>query len=690
MSSAVQGKALLEIENKRAWQLSRERTWELLGITAIIIFAAWLRFSNLDSLGYVNHYYTAGVKSMLQSWHNFFYVAAEPGGSVSIDKPPVGLWLQAISAYFLGVNGFSVLLPQLLAGILSVIVLYYLVRRSFGVIPGLIAALVLAISPIVVATDRNNTMDSSLILMLLLAAWAFIKATETSKLRYLLVGVALVGIGFNIKMLQAYLSLPAFYAMYFLGSQEKMWAKVGKLVMATVLLLTVSLSWAVTVDLTPADRRPYVGSSSDNSELNLILGYNGVNRLLGMFGRRGNNPPSGFVRPPDQGQLPQGNGSFPPDDGNGNRPPLNDGQANNGNRGPGGFNIGTPGALRLFIPPLSKETSWLLPFGIISLVLLTVGPRWQWPITSKHQALVLWGGWLITCAVFFSIAGFFHEYYLSMMAPPLAALVGIGIYQLWQSGTVRPWLAAGVLSTAAIITLVFQMYTAANFVENIWWLSGTIAFLVIGLGTLIVAASKRKQSFGAALGFALVTASMLVTPGIWSVLTNLSASQNQSLPSAYSGGSIGPVTQADIRINEKLLEYLQANTEDNTYLMAVPSSMQGADYVLATGRPVLYLGGFNGQDDVASVEDLTQMIIDGELRYIYWSENDRGPQMKSDLSSWVTSACTAVGGFETATQNFGAPDGTMPGANHPAPQNTNRFGPGNMQMTLFDCVNLRE
>src|SRR5512141_478878 len=156
MSTVTQNKTPLKSRERLSLPISRERILELAGIAAILLLAAWLRFTNLDSLGYVNHYYTAGVKSMLQSWHNFFYVAAEPGGSVTIDKPPVGLWLQVLSAYFLGVNGFAVLLPQLLAGMISVAVLYHLVRRKFGVMPGMLAALALAITPIVVATDRNN------------------------------------------------------------------------------------------------------------------------------------------------------------------------------------------------------------------------------------------------------------------------------------------------------------------------------------------------------------------------------------------------------------------------------------------------------------------------------------------------------------------------------------------------------
>lgn len=717
MSSLLHEKSTLENKQKLALPISHVRVWEFLGIAIVGVIAAWLRFSNLDSLGYVNHYYTAGIESMLKSWHNFFFVAAEPGGSVSLDKPPLGFWLQAISAYFLGVNGFSVLLPQLIAGVISVVVLYHLVRRSFGVVPGLVAALALAITPVVVATDRNNTIDSTLILTLLLAAWAFIKATETGKLRHLLLGAALVGIGFNIKMLEAYLPLPAFYALYFFGSREKIGPKAGKLVLASALLAVISFSWVTIVDLTPATQRPYVGSSSDNSETNLILVYNGVDRLMGMFGRGRNNRPGGFTRPAGQGPLPQPDGpfangqdgsnnnpffqrrfngnNFPPPGGfvgpNGNRTPFNNFRGPAGNGGGGGFNIGRAGPLRLFIPPLSKETSWLLPFGIISMLLLAVS-RWHWPFTPKHQALVLWGGWLITCAVFFSIAGFFHEYYLSMMAPPLAALVAIGIGQLWDLAGERRWLTISILGVSATITLAFQSYTAATFIQtatssfvrNMGWLPLAIGLFAIGLVLLVLPVIRQSSRF--VLGFALVSAAIFVTPGAWSVLTNLSASQNQSLPSAYSGGRIGPVEQRGLRIDQALLNYLQDNTKNTKYLMAVPSSMQGADYVLATGRPVLYMGGFMGQDKVVSAEDLKRLIINGELRYIYW--NAVGMGAKSEITSWVTSSCTPVKGFDVSTQNAGAPDGTLPNSNP-----NNRFAstlgrfPGDMLVSLYDCAN---
>jgi 4-amino-4-deoxy-L-arabinose transferase-like glycosyltransferase len=601
------------------------------------------------------------------------------------------LWLQALSAYFLGVSGFSVLLPELLAGTISVVLLYHLVRRSSGVLPGLLAALTLALTPIVIATDRNNTMDSTLILTLLLATWAFVKATETKKMRFLLLGAILVGIGFNIKMLQAYLPLPAFYGLYFLGSHETFWRKTGKLALTTALLLTISLSWAVIVDLTPEDQRPYVGSSTNNSELDLIVGYNGAQRLLGMFGRDGSNQPPQLAGAQNDGQLVPGvvlNGnSVPPNAGDGNRPPFppsGDAMPPNGNPG-GGMDIGQPGVLRLFIAPLNKEISWLLPFGLISVILLAAGSHWKWPITSKHRPLVLWGLWLITCVVFFSIAGFFHQYYLSMLGAPLAALVALGIGELWTLSKVKPILGVSILGISAVVTTAFQICTAVSFMQSIWWLPFILAVCALSLVVFGVYFGRKQKGGLLQSGFGLLIVGMLLTPGIWSVYTTLSATQNQSLPSSYSGEEIGPVAQRDLRIDQSLLDYLQSNTADMKYLMAVPSSMQGADYVLATGRPVLYVGGFNGQDQVVTAQDLAQLVSSGELRYVYWSEDGRGGDSNSEISTWVASSCAAVEGFETSIQNARAPDGTTIDPANSVPSDFG--GPQvNMRATLYDCA----
>src|ERR1700730_11212655 len=234
----------------------------------ILLISIVMNFYALGKNGF-GSYYPAAIRSMLDSWHNFLFVAYDPGGFVSIDKPPVGFWLDAASAKLFGFNSVSILLPSALAGVLSVVLLYYLVRRHFGVGAGLLAALALALSPISILTNRNITIDSTLALTLLVGAWAVLRAAETGKLRWLLLTAVIVGIGFNIKMLEAYLVVPAFGLLYLLAAPKSIWKRVGHLALAGVVLLVVSFSWVAAVDLTPASQRPYVGSTQDNSELNL-------------------------------------------------------------------------------------------------------------------------------------------------------------------------------------------------------------------------------------------------------------------------------------------------------------------------------------------------------------------------------------------------------------------------------------
>jgi len=261
--------------------------WYRLALGAVLALAAALNLWALDREGYANGYYAAAVKSMLLSWHNFFFVSFDPGGFVTIDKPPLGFWIETASAKLFGFSGVSLLLPEALAGVLSVAVLYRLVARAWGRGAGLLAALFLAVTPVSVVTSRNNTIDSLLVLTVLLGAWAATKSAETGRLRWLLACAALVGLGFNIKMLQAYLVVPAFGLVYLSSAPGRLRRRIGHLALAVVALLTVSLSWAVAVDLTPATLRPYVGSSGTNSELNLALGYNGLSRLLGGSGTPG-------------------------------------------------------------------------------------------------------------------------------------------------------------------------------------------------------------------------------------------------------------------------------------------------------------------------------------------------------------------------------------------------------------------
>ncbi len=686
-------------------------------VIAIMAFSLGLHLYNIESIGDANAYYTAAVKSMLQSWSNFFFVAAEPGGSVTVDKPPLGLWIEAVFAYFLGVSGFSVSLPNILTGVFGIPLLYAMVKKYMGELAGLVAAFVMAITPVFVATNRNNTMDGLLVFFLLLAAWAFIKATETGKLTWLLLGAFIVGLGFNIKMMQAFLPLPAFYALYFFGSQAGWLRKIFNLGLATVLLVAVSLSWAVVVDLTPADSRPYIGSSGDNTVMGLIFGHNGTARLGNSGGGPdGQTPPSAPMagQPPMQGIPPQqGTRQGPPQQAldacasstqgdtcsftqpNGNTingscitpPDMNvlacapvgmipqsplgqNGQAPvGGPNGQGGGTpfsqeAGTPGVFRFFTQPLSKQMSWLLPFALISVLLALFGSRVKLPVESGiHKSLILWGGWLLTCVVFFSmISGIFHSYYAIMLAPALGAMVGIGFAQLWSWGRDRNW-AGILLILAAAVTLGFQSFAMTQYGESLWWMLPAGILFTVGISSMVARSGKR-------FAFAAILSSMLVIPMYWTVMT-VASNPNINLPTAYSGQQNGfdDANRARIQdggpgsnVNQELLAYLEANTQGVKYLAAVPSSQSGASLVIATGRPVLYMGGFGGQDEVVTAEDLSAMVANGELRYVMYG-GDRGG--KADIANWLSASCSVVPEFSNTTAN--------------------NQGPGNQATTLYMC-----
>src|SRR5579884_2716908 len=341
------------------------RLWSRVALGAILLLSIFMDFFLLGQNGYGNFYYAAGVRSMLDSWHNFFFISFDPGGFVSIDKPPLGFWLQALSAKLFGFTPFSLFLPQAISGVLAVALLYYLVRRHFGEIAGLTAALVLAVTPISVLTNRNNTIDGTLALVLLLAAWALIHAAETGRLRWLLLSSVFVGIGFNIKMAEAYLVLPALALTYLLCAPLKTQTRIWHLLVALGVMLVISLSWAIVVDLTPITQRPYVGSTPDNSALILALGYNGVGRL-----RIGGINSGGRVNALDivHETILQVTQSNP---------------------------------LRLFNITLGGQIAWLLPIALLGTVALIWQKRFNFQQDRLSLGLILWGGWLLTMAAFF-------------------------------------------------------------------------------------------------------------------------------------------------------------------------------------------------------------------------------------------------------------------------------------------------
>ncbi len=623
--------------------MGKQRAITTLGLTLAILLAAFLRFYRLGAYGVGNAYYAATVQSMLTSWHNFFFASFEPGGSVTVDKPPLGFWVQAASAYLFGVNGFALAFPQALAGVLSVSLLYAMVKCQFGAGAGLVAALALATMPVAVAVERNNTVDGLLSLVLLLAAWAFLRAVQYGRLRDLLSAVVLVGLGFNIKMLQAFMPLPAFYALYLFGALPSWWKRIAYLMAATVVLVGVSLSWAIVVDLTPTNERPFIGGSKDNTVMDLIVGYNTLTRLGLSRGQTPGPPP------------PPGGGTLGP-------PPPPPGAPNPAQE------VGQPGVRRLFIQPLVTEASWLLPFVLLGLLLILSQVGWRWPLSDKYLAVVLWGGWLLPEVVYFSFnRGLFHAHYLVMLGPPLSALVGATTWALGEIHRKRHWLGWMLLALLAGSTIAFQIVTlqrhqgyamwvvptsmkllrqgqrlAALLLMDVWWLAAiAIALLAFGLGTLALRV-RRAQAWvnKAALGIAIIAT--MVAPLLWSALTTFNTKPDGCLP--RSGRHIHHTNclsalPADQRW---MLSHLLANTKPGSYLVATLTAYDAALYILATQRPVLPLGGFTGEDSVVDIGKLAQMVQDGRVRFVL--EDRDLPWRKPEIAAWLNTNCQRQNG----------------------------------------------
>ncbi|RUT29573.1 phospholipid carrier-dependent glycosyltransferase [Paenibacillus zeisoli] len=747
----------------------------------IVLLAAFLNLYGIWNDQYANTYYTTAVASMLQNFHNFFYGSLDSAGSVTVDKPPVTFWIQTISAYIFGLHGWSVILPQALAGIGSVLLIYFLVRPTFGLASARIAALVMACMPVAVAVSRTNNIDSMLVFTLLLAAWLLFRGIRRNRIWNLLGAFAMVGVGFNMKMLQAYMVLPAFYLFYLLAVKASWKRKVSILAGCTAVLMVVSLSWAVTVDSISKDKRPYIGSSETNSVLELAFGYNGVSRLTGNQGGMGaGTPPGGSFNGENPGQTGMGNaggggssgmnqsGSAQASNGPSNgtqlnsdpsnnapsnsgaqsrsgqtnstqannnqsntalsannqapqagmnqddggrgwngqgMPPFGENGRNDGSRGMGSmFGTGTPGPLRLFQTELSGQASWLLPFVLFGLVALFAGIRRN-SITEKHKEALFWLAWLGPVMVFFSIAGFFHHYYLIMLAAPIAALVGAGWTAMWTSYRERSGWKSWLLPAAVIVTAAFQYYIvqAYNSTIGTGWSIAIATAGIVAAGVLVYIRRQEKswKHTAAVAGFLV----LMIGPVFWA-WTPLTYGLNSMIPQAgpgtssgmrgmgFPGGANGPfgdmtppgmnsgsgstgipaggdsannttpsdtspgsAAQNDSRsnagqggrgmgesqkVNTKLLAYLKKNNTGQEYLFATTNYGTAAPYMIDEDESVIIMGGFSGSDPVYTTAKLETLVKSSKVKYFLVGGGMGGRGGSSELTTWIKDHGTEI------------------------------------------------
>ncbi len=638
-----------------------------LALAAVLLLAAFLHFFQLEQEGYGNLYYAAAVRSQLGNWHNFFFNSFDPGGFVTVDKPPLGLWVQVGSAALLGFSGLGLLLPQAFSGLLSVLLLFHLVRRTFGPTAGLLAALALAVTPICVAANRNNTMDGLLVLVLLLAAWATLLAAEQGRLPWLLLSAFLVGVGFNIKMLQAYMVLPAFYLLYLLAPL-RFWKRLLHLALATVVLVAVSLSWAVAVDLTPEEERPYIGSSRSNAVMELIIGHNGMTRLFpgglrGLFGGgRPPQPPPGGA-PPAQPPAPRPSGwaplSPPTAPGGG---PLPGGPPSGGV--PFSHETGEPGWLRLFNRQLGGQTSWLLPLAGLGFLAAFWQAPMRRPLDRRHLALFLWALWLLPQVVFFSIANLFHRYYLEMLSPAIAALVGAGLAAMWEDFR-RPGWRGWLLPTALVATAMVEAGILADFPGWAWLIPLVVGLTLSAAVVLVVLRFLRHARLPAWTGLTAACGilALLIAPTVWALIPVLCGG-HAGLPYAgpdllaeprpRDGGIMQGRQGGDIPpFATPLADYLLAHRMDETFIVATVNANTAAPLILITGEPVMAMGGFSGGDPILNVEGLLTYIRNGEVRFFYLAPREN----RQAAFRWVVEHCRRVPEREWAGKGPGRPTG---------------------------------
>ncbi len=588
--------------------VARATRW--LPISGVLALAGFLYFTHLSQNGYANQYYSAAVISMTQSWKNFFFGSFDPAGFITVDKPPAAIWVQAASARLFGVNSWSLLLPQAMAGLFTVALLWDVVRRRFGELAGIVAAVVLATTPIVAATARVNLPDAPLVLVLVASAWTGLRATEQGSLRWCIATAALIGLAFNIKMLQAYLVLPAFLFTYFVCAPVGIRTRLLHLTAAMVVLVAVSGSWAAIVDVVPADSRPYVGGSTDNSVRDLIFGYNGFERITG------------------------DNSPFP-----GGRPPG----------GPGGFfglNFGgAPGWTRLFNAANAGQVAWLMPLALAGF-LAGIAACGLAPRTDPRRASVIyWGAWAAVHFVVFSKAeGIFHPYYTAALAPGLAALLGIAVvtFVAWARGpSVWFWAAPGLAMAA---TAALQIYLLRR--EPPWneWLEPTViggtaaALTAVILGGILVASGVRRASSVAAAGVLVGFVALFLSPLMWSVSVvdaQLTGVEPQAGPTAQAEG-----IPFDLPANHAIAVFLTEEQGEARFLMATFGASGAAPYIVETGEPVLAIGGFVGTDPVPTLNDFQELIETGKLRFVVLG--GLGLLFQPEIQTFVRQSCVEV------------------------------------------------
>ncbi len=616
-------------------------------LAGLMVVAAALNLWGLSENGWANDYYSAAVRSMASSWHAFLYGSLDPTGLMTVDKPPLALWVQALSVRVFGFHSLSILVPQALMGVASVALVYDLVRRLWGRAGGFAAGAALALTPITVAISRHNNPDALLVLCIVFALWALVRGLQDGRTRWLVWAGVGVGLGFEAKMGAALLVVPGIVAAWLWIAPRGRWAAARAVGAFGVAAVAVGGAWPLLVALTPADSRPWISGTSDNSIWSLIFGYNGLGRIDGQAGG------------------PGGAGGGP---GGGGNALFGD----------------SPGVFRLVGNALGGQAGWLLGLALAGGIGLLVATGLR--RSARTGWLIAIGGAFLTTAVAFSAAkGIFHPYYMSELAPFTAALVGATVGHVAERGKHWRWVGAAAIAGGVISELAVLGSTDT--------LSGLAPLLVIaGLGAAaaLVAAPSRWRR--AALATALVT--LMIAPASWAVQT-LGHATNGTFPAGgpaaqgfggggpggrggfggagngappgggmfgggaaggarggFGGGQAGPggaMFGGDSTALAEVVAYVTANGGGT---IGVSSQSTAASAILASEADVAGLGGFSGRESQVSLSWLADQVQAGKIRWIYTA----GGGLRNDGRTGATDVMSAAAEIGKATSVDGLYD----------------------------------
>jgi 4-amino-4-deoxy-L-arabinose transferase-like glycosyltransferase len=658
----------------------RPALFGLLALTAVLYL--W----DVTRNGWANDFYAAAVQAGTKSWKAFFFGSFDSSSFITVDKTPASLWVMELSGRLFGFSQWSMLVPQALEGVASVGLLYAAVRRWFGPQAGLIAGLVLALTPVAALMFRYNNPDALLVLLMTAAGYALVRAIEHGRTKWLVLCGVLLGFAFLAKMLQAFLVLPGFAAAYLWAGPPRLGRRLWQTGLMAAGIVAGAGWWILAAELTPAADRPYFGGSTDNNILQLAIGYNGLGRLdgneTGSIGARGGG-------------------------------------------GPGGAFGGATGLLRLFGSEFGGQIAWLLPAALISLVaMLWVSGRAARTDRLRAAAL-LWGGWvLVTGLVFSYMAGIIHPYYMVALAPGVAALTGIGARSLWRARSLAgraaaasavaitagwawvlldrtpgwfPWLrwvvlVAGMAGAAAVLAGRRgrrAMVLVPVGLAMVAGLAGPTAYALDAVGSAhtgaIPSAGPQTDAFGGPGGFAGRgfpggpggqfgatggtrgqgglpggTQGRAGFPGGTAGAGGFPGGtagaggfpERAGGPGVPGGGAGGPGAGGGLggstQVSSTLIKLLEQDASRYKWVAATEGSEEAAPLELATGDAVMAIGGFNGTDPWPTLAVFEKLVDAGEVHYYVGqnSESFGGGQGSSSIAAWVAAHFTkeTVGG----------------------------------------------